>query len=105
MCSLSMYNHNRVTVNAADSLLDGGIHLKEAKKSASISWHDLSNDTWWGNRSYEMNRANRCSASRKETQMGKVICQMLYSKSAVPGFQIEPSNSKAHEHAKVSLHE
>lgn len=32
MCSLSMYNHNRVTVNAADSLLDGGIHLKEAKK-------------------------------------------------------------------------
>lgn len=52
-----------------------------------------------------MNRANRCSASRKETQMGKVIRQMLYSKSAVPGFQIEPSNSKAHEHAKVSLHE
>lgn len=40
MCSLSMYNHNRVTVNAADSLLDGGIHLKEAKKKVP-QFHDM----------------------------------------------------------------
>lgn len=87
---------------------DGEIQLKEAKNPTTAATatkprfhgmvHPMTLHEEVNHR--KMTRANCCSSSRKQTQMGKVICHMLHNKSAVPGFETGSSNPRAHEHVQ-----
>ena len=104
-----MYNHNRVIkknptyshiinhglikcqIDSSRSQLEGAIvglgeSLKKGEKKPQF--HDMIYPVTHNEEidHRKMNRANYCSCSRKQTQMGKVICQRLHKQVSHIGF-------------------